>query len=284
MKKPLFQDDAFIADVNATRGGSHDSFRLRWLGQSGFLLQWRRSHLLFDPYLSDSLTRKYAGTDRPHVRLSEGVVAPERLTFIDVVTVSHAHTDHCDPDTLRPLVRSNPGITLIGPRAIRDIVEQRSGIQPAVTMVDGSEARSRDFQFFALPAAHNELATDEHGHHKYLGYIVRFGRWTVYHSGDTLLYEGMVERLRRYSPMDVALLPINGNKPERRVAGNLNGREAAQLARDIGAKIVIPCHYDMFEFNTADPADEFIPECERIGQRYRVLRQGERFSSTEIPA
>jgi L-ascorbate metabolism protein UlaG (beta-lactamase superfamily) len=93
----------------------------------------------------------------------------------------------------------------------------------------------------------------------------------------------MVEHLRPYN-IDVALLPINGRAPERRVAGNLSGAEAARLAKDVGAKVVIPCHYDMFEFNTADPNDEFIPECERIGQAYRVLRQGERFSSTEVPS
>ena len=33
----------------------------------------------------------------------------------------------------------------------------------------------------------------------------------------------------------------------------------------------------MFEFNTATP-DEFVAECERLGQPYRVLRQGERLS------
>jgi L-ascorbate metabolism protein UlaG (beta-lactamase superfamily) len=281
MKEPVLKDDAFLADVQATLGGSNDSFRLRWLGQSGFLVQWRRSHLLFDPYLSDSLTTKYAGTDRPHVRISERVVAPERLNFIDLVTVSHGHTDHCDADTLRPLIRANPGLTTVAPRAIREIVESRIGDE-SVFMVDGSEARLRDFHISAIPASHNSLETDDQGHHKFLGYIVRFGKWTIYHSGDTKWYEGMVERLRRFN-IGVALLPINGDRPERRVAGNLNGREAAQLAKDIGAKIVIPCHYDMFEFNTADPKDEFIPECERIGQAYRVLQLGERFSSSEIP-
>ena len=49
----------------------------------------------------------------------------------------------------------------------------------------------------------------------------------------------------------VALLPINGSAPERRVAGNLNGVEAATLAHAIGARMVIPCHYEMFAFNTA---------------------------------
>ena len=78
------------------------------------------------------------------------------------------------------------------------------------------------------------------------------GSITVYHSGDTLRYPRMVELLRPFA-IDVALLPINGNRPERRVAGNLFGDEAARLAQDIGARLVVPCHYDMFEFNTESP-------------------------------
>jgi L-ascorbate metabolism protein UlaG (beta-lactamase superfamily) len=77
--------------------------------------------------------------------------------------------------------------------------------------------------------------------------------------------------------VDVALLPINGDRPERRVAGNLNGREAATLAKEIGAGVVVPCHYEMFEFNTASP-DEFIQTATALNQPYRVLRAGERWS------
>lgn len=283
MIRPVLQDDAFLADVIATRGGSHDSFRLRWLGQSGFLLQWRRSHVLFDPYLSDSLTKKYEQTDRPHVRMSEHVIPPQRLNFIDLVTVSHLHTDHCDPETLQPLVRANPRLTIVAPRAIAAHVEQRSGVNPAFTMVEGSEGRTRGFYIAAIPAAHNELETDERGFHKYMGYVIRFGKWTIYHSGDTLDYDGLAEAVLRFGPIDVAILPINGNDPRRGVAGNLNGAEAARLAKRVGASIVVPCHYDMFTFNTANPNDLFIPECERIGQRYVVLQQGAGFSSSEIP-
>ena len=77
------------------------------------------------------------------------------------------------------------------------------------------------------------------------------------------------------------MLPINGRAPERRVAGNLHGREAARLAKDIGARMVIPCHYEMFEFNTATP-EEFVAECLRLDQPFRVLRAGERWSSGEL--
>jgi L-ascorbate metabolism protein UlaG (beta-lactamase superfamily) len=77
------------------------------------------------------------------------------------------------------------------------------------------------------------------------------------------------------------LLPINGRAPERRVAGNLWGREAAQLAKAIGARMAIPCHYEMFEFNTATP-EEFVAECQHLEQPYRVLRAGERWSSPDL--
>jgi L-ascorbate metabolism protein UlaG (beta-lactamase superfamily) len=76
MIKPHLQDDAFLEDVfRANR--NPDRLHVWWLGQSGFLLQWQHHHLLIDPYLSDSLTRKYAGTNKPHVRMTERVIAPE---------------------------------------------------------------------------------------------------------------------------------------------------------------------------------------------------------------
>ena len=105
---------------------------------------------------------------------------------------------------------------------------------------------------------------------------MQLGGITIYHSGDTLRYPEMAELLRPFA-VDVALLPINGNRPERRVAGNLFGDEAAQLAHDIGARLVIPCHYDMFEFNTESP-DLFVETCRKLGQPYRVLACGERLA------
>jgi L-ascorbate metabolism protein UlaG (beta-lactamase superfamily) len=62
------------------------------------------------------------------------------------------------------------------------------------------------------------------------------------------------------------------------VAGNLDGRQAAQLAHEIGARLAVPCHFDLFEFNTASP-DEFVAECQRIGQPSRLLDQGESFDA-----
>jgi L-ascorbate metabolism protein UlaG (beta-lactamase superfamily) len=87
----------------------------------------------------------------------------------------------------------------------------------------------------------------------------------------------MVDLLKPFE-VDVAILPINGNKPERKVAGNLDAKQAAELGKAIHAKCVIPCHYDMFSFNTAD-VNVFVLEAEKIEQPYKVLKAGERFDS-----
>ena len=273
------KDDALLADL--ARPDSPGELRVWWLGQSGFLVRCDGTTLLLDPYLSDSLTLKYAHTDKPHVRMTERVIAPEFLTGIDVVTSSHNHTDHLDADTLKPLLRANPQMRIVIPEANRAFVANRLGISPSqpVGLDDGACVSVEGFEFHAIAAAHNAIDRDANGNCHCLGYIIRIGAWTIYHSGDTLLYPGLVEKLRAF-PIDVAFLPINGNRPERRVAGNLDGREAAQLAHDIGARWVVPCHYEMFEFNTAPP-DEFVAECERLGQPHRVLSAGEGWS---VPA
>jgi L-ascorbate metabolism protein UlaG (beta-lactamase superfamily) len=173
---------------------------------------------------------------------------------------------------------ANPWLKIVCPEANRAFVADRVNVKPHLLrgLDDGTSVRIGPLEFHGVPAAHNTVERDAQGRCKFLGYVIRMGDWTIYHSGDTVRYEGMADRLKAW-PIDLALLPINGDRPERRVAGNLNGVEAARLARDINARSVIPCHYDMFEFNTASP-DEFARECESLGQPHRILRAGEKWS------
>jgi len=127
MIRPALKDDAFLADVAQART-ERDVLHAWWLGQSGFLVHWNSRCLLLDPYLSDSLTRKYAATDKPHVRMTERVVAPERLDFVEVVTSSHNHTDHLDAETLKSLATVNPELVMVCPEANRATVRERSGL------------------------------------------------------------------------------------------------------------------------------------------------------------
>ena len=272
MIQPLLSDDAFLADVTAARADlAPDRLALWWLGQSGFLLSHAGKCLLFDPYLSDSLTAKYADTDKPHVRLSTRVVDPAWLDFVQVVTSSHNHTDHLDAETLRPILAAAPAAKFVLAAANVDFAAQRLGRDARsrfVPLADGERATLAPFTVEAVPAAHEEQSP------LFAGFVVTVGPFRIYHSGDTVLYPGMAERLRPFA-VDLALLPINGRAPERHVAGNLDGLEAARLAHAIAARCVVPCHYEMFEFNTASPVT-FAGECARLGQACIVPRAGER--------
>ncbi len=279
MIRPLQQDDALLQEI-ATAMAAEDRLHVWWLGQSGFLVKQAGRSFLFDPYLSDSLTRKYAATDKPHVRMTERCVDPAALTGLDFVTASHLHTDHLDAQTLGPISRVNPGVKLCLPAAIVD--DARDRLEGAdfddVGLDHGTRFEGDGWSLEGVAAAHDDLKTDELGRHHYLGFILRCGPFTIYHSGDTLWHDGLVETLRPLG-CDLMLLPINGHRPERWVAGNLNGTEAAALAKVCRAKRVVPCHYDMFTFNTETP-DEFRQACGRLQQPFTILQCGERLTMT----
>ncbi|CAA9470039.1 MAG: hypothetical protein AVDCRST_MAG96-346 [uncultured Segetibacter sp.] len=271
--KPKQKDALLLNDILSFE--SETAFKVWWLGQSGFLLKWKGKYILFDPYLSDSLTVKYQNTDKPHTRMSELVIDPASLNFVDIVTSSHNHTDHLDADTLQPILKDNANVHFIVPEANRSFIVNRVGCDDnfPLGLNDGTSVVIDDFTITGVPAAHNEVERNEKGECKSMGFVVQFGEYAIYHSGDTLWFKRLEEILKPYD-LDVAFLPINGNKPERKVAGNLNAEEAALLGKEIGAGMVIPHHYHLFEFNTEDPA-LFEVQCRKHKVNYRVLEIGE---------
>ena len=236
------------AVIEPSTAGTH----VWWLGQSGFLIGHEGRHLLVDPYLSDSLTAKYEGTETPHVRMHPHVVAPEQLAFVDVVLSTHGHTDHLDGETLRAI-----GAPLVAPAGIVELARERSGGEVTGDL-GGRDDRGRRLSRRGRPGRASRRALRR--------LRDRGGRPRASTTRATRRWVDPGVR-----GVDVAFLPINGK------LGNLDGPEAARLAQTVDAALAVPCHYDMFEFNTASP-DAFVAECERLGQPYRVLRQGERLT------
>lgn len=230
---------------------------IHWLGQAGFWIDTGAHRLLIDPYLSDSLARKYAGKRFDHRRMMPAPVAPEALPRPDLVLVTHAHTDHMDPDTLGPLHRRFPDLPFVVPAARLDMARERIGRDAPLLAVDADATLDPlpGLSLTVLPAAHETMERDAAGRHVFLGYAVASGGLRIAHSGDTIPYPGQAERLRAFAP-DVLLLPVNGRDAGRRdagIPGNLTLGEAIALAADAGAPYLVPHHFGMFAFNTLDP-------------------------------
>ena len=273
MIEPVLRDDALLADMAASEP---DGMTLWWLGQSGFLVRWDGRFLLLDPYLSDSLT----GEVRGH---REAARADDRAGR-RAGAAGHGRRRHLEPRAHRPPGRrhaaaaasASPEAVLVAPHAIVDLAAERSGLDPSAIVLadDGRTVEAGGFTITGVPAAHEQVERDDHGHSRYLGYLVGRNGRSLYHAGDTVRHAGLLAALAGSAP-DVALLPINGADPARGVPGNLDGIEAAHLAHDIGARLAVPCHYEGFAFNTASPA-VFVVEADRLDQPHRVLRAGER--------
>lgn len=112
------------------------------------------------------------------------------------------------------------------------------------------------------------------------GYIVRVGGVTICHTGDTVMYDGLVERIRD-NQVDILLAPINGRdyfRTRRDIIGNLSAREAADLAAAAGVRLLIPTHWDLFAGNSENAGHlfeylaRFHPE-----QPCHYMARGERF-------
>ena len=227
---------------------------LFWLGQAGFWIDTGRHRLLIDPYLSDSLARRYAGQPNDHRRMMLAPVAPEDLPRTDLVLVTHAHTDHMDPDTLGPLARRFPDLPFVVPAARADTARDRIGPDARLIPTDAGETLEPlpGLSLTVFPAAHETLERDAAGRHVFLGYGIAAAGLRIYHSGDCIPFPGLEDQVRAFAP-EIALLPVNGRDAARLAAGipgNFTLDEAVALARAANCPYLLPHHFGMFAFNT----------------------------------
>jgi L-ascorbate metabolism protein UlaG (beta-lactamase superfamily) len=267
---PLVTDQDFIKQVDATPRAA-DRLDLWWLGQSGFLVQWNNTRLLVDPYLSDSLTSKYAHTERPHVRITPRLFDPALLNHITHVFATHFHSDSLDTHTLSPIITRFPDLIFIGPRAIQETIIERLGRPADVLLSDGESVDlDNDLTVHAILADHDTTALrDVQNNALFLGYIIRLGPFHLYHAGDTIDYEQLASNVASISvSIDVAMLPINATHAGQFVA--MDAVAAAHLASKLKPRVALPMHFGLFAHTVADP-DAFHANCVTLGVASRSL-------------
>lgn len=276
--QPVRQGEALLAEIATTRP-EPGSIAVWWLGQSGFLIKSASSTIVVDPYLSESLTRKYAASSRPHIRMTAAPCRGSDLSSIDLLVASHKHSDHLDPETALPILAASPACRLVLPSSLVDHARSL-GIPPErmIGLDAGESVRVNDRDSLrAIPSAHEQLDTDAQGRHLYLGFVLQIEGLRLYHSGDSVLFDALPDWIGPVPP-DVMFLPINGRDPNRGVPGNMTAAEAVDLAARVRPRYIAPHHYDMFTFNTVS-VDEFRAESRRLppGVEAIILRCGQRW-------
>ena len=251
-----------IQEIDGSQG---ETPALWWLGHSGFVLKYRTTIFYIDPYLSSD----------------EAPLPAEHIAHASLVLCTHSHGHHLDPATVAGILGASRRTKLVIPKSVADHAHSLGiSYQRMVTTDSSLRVEYLDDRIYSVPSAHNELDWTPLGGYPYLGYLVRFGNYTIYHAGDCIPYPGLADRLRPYN-ITVALLPISGRKPGG-APGNFEIAEAAQLAEDAGAQWVVPMHYGMFQ-SSSDGVGRFIDHLlgQRPSQRFKVFECGEKW---DVPA
>jgi L-ascorbate 6-phosphate lactonase len=240
---------------------------LWWLGQAGFVFKSPGGRtVVIDPYLTNSAKADGAPGGWNFDRMVLPPLAPADLVGFDLYALTHSHQDHLDPETLAGYRAAGGSGPYLAPaetaeklRALGVPAGQITMTWPNNTLAIGDlELRAT----IAIPFGDDDLT--------HVGYVIRvLDGPTVYLTGDTSYHEALAHAVAPRRP-DILLTVIN---PAFR---NMGPAEAARLAKELGVKLAIPCHYDLFPDNCLPP-QLFLTnlKVEGIGDRYREPKHGE---------
>ena len=209
-----------------------------WITQAGLVFENEKMTVMVDPYLSNSVEEQFDPEKKRRIPIDESVfdIRP------DVIIITHDHLDHLDPKTLEIFFkRAEKSITVLAPYNAYMKLKEIGAKHNIVLLNPHSVWSEGGLTFYAVKAEHSDTTA--------AGYIIDDGQKTYYISGDTLYNYDVIDDVIELCEdgVDYAFLPING------VGNNMNARDAADFACEIGAKCAIPIHYGLFD--NIDPRD-----------------------------
>jgi L-ascorbate metabolism protein UlaG (beta-lactamase superfamily) len=230
---------------------------LYWLGQAGFLVRCPGLNFVIDVYLSDQLAEKYRGSVLSHARMMASPITVAELPRLDFVFCTHHHGDHLDVPTIGEIARRFSHTRFIVPAASEPQIAGAGLRKEQIVWAEADRTirLSDRLTVTAVKAAHEDFEYDQLGRDRFLGYLFEVEAGRIYHSGDTVRYPGLAERMLQFSPQ-LALLPVNGRRAElreKKIPGNFTLEEAIQFCLDGKIPSLIAHHFGMFAFNTIDP-------------------------------
>ncbi len=247
---------------------------LTFIGHSSFFLQTAGKAILIDPNFAKWLF-VLKRLRRPGLHIHD-------LPPIDLVLVTHAHFDHLHRPSLRAIARHTERLrgfapSIVLPHNVIDLVEDL-GFREIIELRWWESADFDGLKITHVPSRHWGARIVKDDHRCYGGYVVRSGKESVYHAGDTAYFDGFHEIGRRLHP-ELALLPIGAYNPPAFRVNHTSPEDAVRAFVDLGSRWMVPMHYGSFRLSH-EPFDEplklLAKEAKRVGiqDRVKVLREG----------
>lgn len=224
-----------------------------FIGHSSFFLQIGGKNIVIDP--------NFAQWIFVLKRLRRPGLSMRDLPPIDAVLVSHAHFDHLHRPSLRTIAsltrrKSGRRPLIVVPHHVRDLVGDL-GFSRVVELDWWQRFQLGNLEIVHTPSRHWGARVVQDIDRGYGGYVVRSGKHSVYHAGDTAYFDGFTEIGARLGP-DLALLPIGAYHPASFRNVHTSPEDAIQAFLDLGARWMAPMHYGSFRLSY-EPVEEPVP-------------------------
>jgi L-ascorbate metabolism protein UlaG (beta-lactamase superfamily) len=258
-----------------------------FVGTATVILRYAGFTILTDPNFLHAGDHVHLGYGLSAKRLTNPAMELDELPPIDFCVLSHYHGDHFDHVVEERLQKDLPIITT--PEAAKKISEK--GFTAAVALetwdsviVDKNNSR---VSITSMPGKHGPALADLMLP-EVMGSMLEFQTanrtkvFSLYISGDTLVFDHLRDIPRRYPTIDLGLFHLGGT----RIMGillTMDAEQGVEAVRIINPREVIPIHYNDYEVFKS-PLEDFQRAIEEAGLADRVtyLSHGETYNF-EVP-
>lgn len=217
---------------------------LWWLGGAGFVVKYHSIIFYIDPVLPPGWN-------------------PNQIQHADMILRTHVETPS-GADPTAEILNASRHAKVILPKSRADVLKAAGVNYHRMTTTD-ADLRVEYFKLgvygrvYSVPSSHGGLHYTPLGGYPYLGYLVRFGSFTIFHAGAGSPYEELADRLKPYN-VSAALLPI-GN-------GHFSVEESAALAAEVEARWLVPMNCTLGDLDRfTDHMLGFRPD-----QKFKIFR------------
>ena len=243
-----------------------DQVSVTWLGHAGFLIQIGGKNVLVDP--------NWALWHGPIKRVRHPSLQPHEVPYADLVLVTHAHFDHLHLPSLRAVAAGQP---IVVPTGVGSVVK-RCAFSSVIELGCWDSVKFENLEITLTPARHWGARMIHDTYRQFGGYIIRCDGRTIFHCGDSSLFDGFTEIGKR-ADIDVALLPIGAYQAPSGRAVHMNPEEALQAFEMLGADHMVPMHYGTFPLGgepMGEPVQRLMKAARQheLTERVHVLQEG----------
>jgi L-ascorbate metabolism protein UlaG (beta-lactamase superfamily) len=252
----------------------NEELGVTFIGHASFFVQIGGQNVMIDPNFARWLFVLK--------RLRKPGLQVRDLPPIDLVLVTHAHFDHLHRPSLRAITQhareyGAPAPVIVIPNHVLDLVSDL-GFGDVIELDWWNNYRHRDLTVTHVPSRHWGARIIKDSHRGYGGYVLRDGKHSLYHAGDTAYFPGFREIGRRLAP-ELALLPIGAYNPPSFRNVHADPADATRAFLDLNARWMVPMHYGTFRLSH-EPIDEPLQLLEQeakaagIVDRVLVMEEG----------